>query len=387
MMNKEKKPFNVGIWAFLNKIPAGTMFVPLVISAIICTITVEAGLGTGITGQGQTLWEFLGNPMKDLFGKTGQMLLIGLMLFCTGTMIKPHDFVDVFKRGFWLLLARLLPAYLISALVWIICGPEGFCGIDSITFTCVVTSANAALYMGIIPPYADNSDRAVFPVMLILSMPLLPFVFISSFGNTHNADTLTKIVQIFSLLIPFILGFILGNLDSKIREIFKGGNTIILPFLGFEFGSTINLFNAFQPKVLLASLLLTVIFRAITMIIPYIVDHFILKRPGYASIGSSSLAGVSLSIPAMFATYAFSGISGESIIANSVSILAFVLLITNILSPFFTRSIMSFYFKKHQLDKIDDVKRVFGTTHPELITNLYDENYVYKKNRGNKNEK
>ena len=123
------------------------------------------------------------------------------------------------------------------------------------------------------------------------------------------------------------------------------------------------------------------------MIIPYIVDHFILKRPGYASIGSSSLAGVSLSIPAMFATYAFSGISGESIIANSVSILAFVLLITNILSPFFTRSIMSFYFKKHQLDKIDDVKRVFGTTHPELITNLYDENYVYKKNRGNKNEK
>ena len=49
-----------------------------------------------MVGEGQTLWEFLGNPMKDLFGKTGQMLLIGLMLFCTGTMIKPHDFVDVF---------------------------------------------------------------------------------------------------------------------------------------------------------------------------------------------------------------------------------------------------------------------------------------------------
>ena len=90
-MKNEKKPRNVGIWAFLNKIPAGTMFVPLVISAIICTITVECGLGTGVVGEGQTLWEFLGNPMKDLFGKTGQMLLIGLMLFCTGTMIKPHD--------------------------------------------------------------------------------------------------------------------------------------------------------------------------------------------------------------------------------------------------------------------------------------------------------
>lgn len=378
---KEKKPFNVGIWAFLNKIPAGTMFVPLVISAIICTITVECGLGTGVVGEGETLWEYLGNPMKDLFGKSGQMLLIGLMLFSTGTMIKPHDFVDVFKRGFWLLLARLLPAYAICTIVWFTCGAKGFCGIDFITFVCVVTSANAALYMGIIPPYADNSDRAAFPVMLILSMPLLPFVFISSFGTldgSASSATLAKVVQIFSLLIPFILGFILGNLDSKIREIFKGGNTIILPFLGFEFGSTINLVNAFKPSVLLAAMLLTVIFWAITMIIPYIVDRFILKRPGYASIGSSSLAGVSLSIPAMFSLYTFQGISGDVLTQNSVSILAFILLITNILSPFFTKGIMTYYFKSHQGDKIEDVRRVFGISHPELL-DLYDVNNKYIK--------
>lgn len=180
---KSKKPFKgIGIWNFINKIPAGTMFVPLLISAVICTITVACGLGTGKAGEGMTLWQYLGNPVKDLFGSTGQMLMIGLMLFCTGTMIKPHDFVDVFKRGIWVVLARLLPAYIISAVVWIVCGPEGFLGIDAITFTCVVTSANAALYMGVTAPYADNSDRATFPIMLILSMPLLPFIFISAFG-------------------------------------------------------------------------------------------------------------------------------------------------------------------------------------------------------------
>ena len=99
---KSKKPFKgIGIWNFINKIPAGTMFVPLLISAVICTITVACGLGTGKAGEGMTLWQYLGNPVKDLFGSTGQMLMIGLMLFCTGTMIKPHDFVDVFKRGIW----------------------------------------------------------------------------------------------------------------------------------------------------------------------------------------------------------------------------------------------------------------------------------------------
>lgn len=392
---KTKKPFaGIGIWKFLNKIPAGTMFVPLVISAIICTITVACGLGTGKPGEGLTLWEYLGNPMKDLFGSTGQMLMIGLMLFCTGTMIKPHDFVDVFKRGIWIILARLLPAYIISAIVWIVCGPKGFLGIDAITFTCVVTSANAALYMGITPKYADNSDRATFPVMLILSMPLLPFIFISAFGTpagSTSAANLGKVLQIFALLIPFVLGFLLGNLDPKIREVFKGGNTIILPFLGFQFGSTINLVKAFQPAVLLAAIVVTIIFWAITLILPYIVDRFALKRPGYASVGSSSLAGVSLSIPAMFAAYTFQGVLGSEVTTHAVAILAFVLLITNILAPFFTRAIMVHYFKSHQGDKISDPQRVFGETHPELLKETYDENnqYIQKshKNRRNNNEK
>lgn len=356
------------------------MFVPLLISAVICTITIACGLGTGKPGEGMTLWQYLGNPVKDLFGSTGQMLMIGLMLFCTGTMIRPHDFINVFKRGIWVILARLLPAYIISSVVWIVCGPKGFLGIDAITFTCVVTSANAALYMGIIAPYADNSDRATFPVMLILSMPLLPFIFISAFGmpaGSTSAATIGKILQIFALLIPFLLGFLLGNLDPKIREIFKGGNAIILPFLGFQFGSTINLVKAFQPTVLLAAVVITVIFWAITMILPYIVDRFILKRPGYASVGSSSLAGVALSIPAMFATYTFQGMSGADVATHSIAILAFVLLITNILSPFFTRGIMAHYFKANQGDRIGNPQKIFGETHSELLNAVYDENNHY----------
>ncbi len=371
MENTEKKKFHgVGIWKFLNKIPAGTMFVPLVISAIISTICINCGLG-------ETLWEYLGNPMKDLFGSTGQMLIIGLMLFCTGTMIKPHDFIEVGKRGIWIILARLVPAYIICAVVYFVAGPEGFLGVNWLVFAAVLTSANAALYMGIIQPYGDNSDRATFPIMLILSMPLLPFIFISSFGQGEG-DTLSKIMQIISLLLPFILGFVLGNLDPKIREVFKGGNTIILPFLGFQFGSTIDLVKAFQGEVLLGAIVVTVIFWAVTLIIPFIVDRFILKRPGYASVGSSSLAGVALSIPSLFASYTFTGngqtVLGSDLISTSVAILAFVLLITNILDPFLVRWNMNYYFKHHH----DDAVRVFSAEHPELLVQMYDENGNYR---------
>lgn len=384
---KEKKKFNgIGIWKFLNKIPAGTMFVPLVISAIICSICIACGLGTGKLGAGMTLWEYLGNPMKDLFGKTGQMLVIGLMLFCTGTMIKPHDFVEVFKRGIWIILARLLPAYIISALVFIFC-PDGFLGIDPVTFCVCITSANAALYMGIIPPYADNSDRATFPIMLIFSMPLLPFIVISCFGTSEgDAGMIGKIMQIISLLLPFILGFVLGNLDPKIREVFKGGNAILLPFLGFQFGSTINLAQAFTNGMIwVGAIVLILIFWAVTITIPYIVDRFALKRPGYASIGSSSLAGVALSIPLMFVNYTFSGsnLYTQNMADNGVLILAIVLLITNILDPFFTKWTMNYYFKSHQGEKMADPKRVFEKDHPELLAAVYDENGMYRTHHHN----
>ena len=369
---KEKKPFKgVKIWDFLNKIPAGTMFVPLVISAIITTICIHCGLGV-------SLWNYLGNPMKDLFGSTGQMLLIGLMLFCTGTTITGRDFIEVGKRGIWIILARLIPAYIICAIVFVCCGVNGFAGIDSITLACCLTSANAALYMGIIQPYGDDSDKGTFPIMLIFSMPLVPFIFLSCMGS-GSSDITTSILQIISLLIPFLLGVLLGNLDQKIRNVFKGGNAIILPFLGFQFGSTIDLVNAFQGEVILAAILLTVIYWAVTMIIPYLVDRFILKRPGYASVASCSLAGVALSIPAMVATYTFNGVSGADAAKNATAILAFVLFITNILAPFFTKRTMNAYLKHNH----DDAVRVFERSHPELLAAVYDENGNYRTHHHN----
>ncbi len=369
---KEKKSFKgIGIWNFLNKIPAGTMFVPLVISAIITTICIHCGLG-------MSLWDYLGNPMKDLFGSTGQMLLIGLMLFCTGTTITGHDFVEVGKRGVWIILARLIPAYAICAVVFLICGVNGFAGIDAITLTCCLTSANAALYMGIIQPYGDDSDKGTFPIMLIFSMPLLPFIFLSCFGE-GSGNILSSVMQIISLLIPFLLGVLLGNLDHKIRDVFKGGNAIILPFLGFQFGSTIDLVKAFQGEVILAAIILTVLFWAVTIIIPVFVDKFILKRPGYASVGSASLAGVALSIPAMVGAYSFNGVSGADAASNATAILAFVLLITNILCPFFTKWNMNIYFKHNKEGAI----KVFSRTHPELLDQVYDENGNYRTHHHN----
>ena len=67
-----------------------------------------------------------------------------------------------------------------------------------------------------------------------------------------------------------------------------------------------------------------------------------MKRPGYASVASCSLAGVALSIPLMVDQVTFG-----SYATDAIAILAFVLAITNILCPFLTRWNNKYYQKKH----------------------------------------
>lgn len=344
-MNEENNHRNVNIWKFLQKLPAGTMFVPLIIGAIITTIS------KGLCNF--DLWGTLGDPMKAMFSSTGQMLLIGLMLFCTGTQLKLKELGDAFKRGVILIIVRLVVAYVLCALFYLAFGLDGFWGISFLVFTCAVTSANAALYMGIIAPFGDNSDKASFGIMLIFSMPMLPLLFFAFYSN--GGVTMANIMQVISLLIPFVLGMILGNIDKDIRKVFAGGNAIILPFLGFEFGSTINLVEA--VKKIPQGLLLSIIFFVIVIGPSYLVERFIMKRPGYASVASGSLAGVALSIPLMVDQATFGAYA-----TDAIAILAFVLAITNILCPFLTRWNNKYFQKKHP----DRAKQIWPELNEEV---------------------
>ena len=317
---------NVNIWKSLQKVPAGTMFVPLIIGAIITTVC------NGFFDF--DLRSTLGNPMKDMFSSSGQMLVIGLMLFCTGTQLKMSDMKEAMHRGVLLILVRLGVAYLLCALYYLAFGYDGILGVSFLAFVCAVTSANAALYMGIISPFGDKADKASFGIMLICSMPLLPLLFLGFYGESGFGTA--QVMQIVSLIIPFVLGMVLGNLDADIRKVFAGGNAIVLPFLGFEFGSTINLIEAF--KMIPQGLLLSVVYFIVVITPSYVFERTVLHRPGYASFASGSLAGVALVIPSMAAA---SNAAFETYVNSAVAVLAFVLAVTNILCPFMVKFILT----------------------------------------------
>ena len=302
----------------MQRVPAGTMLIPMVIGALIATVC------RGLLGF--DLWELLGTPMQDMFSSSGQMLLLGLMLFFTGTQLRLSDLKTAAGRGLRLIAVRLGSAYLLSALDYFAFGYDGVCGISFLTLVCALTSCNAALYLGIVSPMGDRADQASFGVMLVCSMPLLPLLFLGFFGPVGFGRA--QVMQIVSQLIPFVLGVVLGNLDRDIRAVFSGGNAIIMPFLGFEFGSAIDL--AACLRLLPQGLLLTAVYLVVVIVPSWLYERRRLKRPGYVSVASACVAGVALTIPPLAAKADPSlGVYADT----AVSVLAFVLAATDLLCP------------------------------------------------------
>ena len=201
--------------------------------------------------------------------------------------------------------------------------------LDVVGLVCAVA---VAVYTGML-----LGDAPGFPLWNPVVLPLL---FLGFYGEAGFGEA--QVMQIISLIIPFILGMVLGNMDMDIRKVFAGGNAIILPFLGFEFGSTINLIDA--VKILPQGLLMSVIYFIIVITPSYIFERTVLHRPGYASVASGSLAGVALVIPSMAAA---SNTAFEPYVTSAVAILAFVLAVTNILCPFMVKFILT----KHPADE------------------------------------
>jgi 2-keto-3-deoxygluconate permease len=97
-----------------------------------------------------------------------------------------------------------------------------------------------------------------------------------------------------SVIAPILAGAILGNLDDDIKEFFGSHEPIIIPFMAFTLGQTINLrsvVTAGLPGVLLG---ITVVI--VTGFVCIVADK-LLGGTGVAGAAASSTAGNSAAVP------------------------------------------------------------------------------------------
>jgi 2-keto-3-deoxygluconate permease len=142
--------------------------------------------------------------------------------------------------------------------------------------------------------YGTKEEAGAFLLMCIESGPLMTMIILGATGLASFEPQLFV-----GVVLPFLGGFILGNVDADFREFFGRSIQVIIPFFGFALGNTINLAVIGQTGLL--GVLLGGFVIVITGVPLIFADRLIGGGNGTAGLAASSTAGAAVANPVIIA--------------------------------------------------------------------------------------
>ncbi|MET6060764.1 2-keto-3-deoxygluconate permease, partial [Escherichia coli] len=211
----------------VEKIPGGMMLAPLFLGAVLHTFWP----GTG---------KYFGSFTNGMI--TGVVPILAVWLFCMGASIKISATGTVLKKSGTLVATKIATAW-VCAFVFAQLLPEGgmvktgfFAGLSVLAIVAAMDMTNAGLYASLMQEYGTKEEAGASVLISLESGPLMTMIILGSAGQaTFEPEHLAGV------LIPFLVGFLLGNLDPELRELFSRATKSLIPFFAFALGNTINL--------------------------------------------------------------------------------------------------------------------------------------------------
>jgi 2-keto-3-deoxygluconate permease len=148
---------------------------------------------------------------------------------------------------------------------------------------------NGGMFLALTGVMGDKEDSGTYVVQSIETGPFLTMLIFVGTGLAV-IPWLTMI----SVIAPIFPGAILGNIDEEIKDFFGSHEPLIIPFMAFTLGQTINLRSvatAGFPGVVLGVTVLVV-----TGFVCIVADR-LLGGSGIAGAAASSTAGNSAAVP------------------------------------------------------------------------------------------
>jgi 2-keto-3-deoxygluconate permease len=144
-----------------------------------------------------------------------------------------------------------------------------------------------------------------------------------------------------SVIAPIVVGAILGNLDGELRDFFAAHEPIIVPFMAFTLGQTINLANVVYGGPVGVALGVAVL--VITGFCCIVADK-LLGGSGIAGAAASSTAGNSAAVPRAIALAdpSYAAIAPIATVQVAASVI-----VTAVLTPILT----AWMFRKVQKER------------------------------------
>lgn len=301
----------------MDRIPGGLMLVPLLLGALCRTFAPTAP--TYFKGFTQGIM-------------TGVVPILAVWFFCMGASIRFSATGTVLRKSGTLVVTKLLAAWGITIVASWFIPAEGihtgfFAGLSVLAIVSSMDMTNGGLYASLMQTYGTREEAGAFVLTSIESGPLMSMVILGASGVAHFEP------QIFvGALLPFLVGFILGNLDPKLRAFFSPGGLLLIPFFAFSLGNTIDLGILLSPLAALGvALALSVI--VLTSIPLILADKFIGGGTGTAGLAASSTAGAAAANPIAIAAVAPQFADAAK---TATPLVAICVIVTSIVVPILT---------------------------------------------------
>src|SRR6476646_10195712 len=203
-----------------------------------------------------------------------------------------------------------------------------------------MSDTNGGMFMALTSVMGDKEDSGTYVPQSIETGPFLTMLILVGAGLA-NIPWLTLV----SVIAPIFVGAVLGNLDEDLRDFFGSHEPIIVPFMAFTLGQTINLSAVVTAGI--PGVVLGVMVVIITGTVCILADR-LLGGSGIAGAAASSTAGNSAAVPKAVAmadpTYA-----AIAPIATPIQVAASVI-VTAVLTPILT----SYVFKRVQRQRASE---------------------------------
>ncbi|WCT55573.1 2-keto-3-deoxygluconate transporter [Paenibacillus kyungheensis] len=300
----------------IDKIPGGMMLIPLLLGAVVHTFWAGSG-------------EYFGSFTKGLM--TGTIPILAVWFFCMGASIDVRATGTVLRKSGTLVLTKIAVAWVVAMIAMQFLPIGGvqsgfFAGLSVLALIAAMDMTNGGLYASVMQQYGTKEEAGAFVLMSLESGPLVTMLILGSTGlAVFEPHTFVGAV------LPFLVGFLLGNLDHDLRSYFGKATQTLIPFFGFALGSSINLGVIIQTGML--GILLGVIVIIITGIPLMLADRWIGGGNGTAGLAASSAAGAAVANPMIVATMKPEFMPAAQ---SATALVAAAVIVTAILVPILT---------------------------------------------------
>src|SRR5471030_849825 len=210
----------------IEKIPGGMMLVPLFIGALCHTFAPDSG-------------KYFGSFTNGLI--TGTVPILAVWFFCMGASIKLSATGTVLRKSGTLVVTKIAVAWIVAAVASRFMPENGvefgfFAELSVLALVASMDMTNGGLYAAVIQQYGTKEEAGAFVLMSVESGPLVSMLVLGATGVAVFEPRLFV-----GAVLPFVIGFTLGNLDGELRFFFGRCVHPLIPFFGFALGCGIDL--------------------------------------------------------------------------------------------------------------------------------------------------